>query len=612
MKIRSQIIFAQVPTAIIISLITLFFIYILTEIEKKSEAILVDNFKSILAMQNFNESFEELNNIVINNPEELQEDQLNVRTIKNKIEQQILIQEANIKEPEEKELSQELFQKWEKYKEKSHFRSLNETNTAQFSEINLLYKDIKKLTSDIIELNQDALVHKKDAFSNFISNFLFFITFGSITSLIFGFFMSWIFTGLFLSPLDKMTEIISQLGKDDNAIYLHIKGSNEIEKLSDEFNLMTSRLEEYHRSSLGHVMKDYQVLKTALDVFHDPVLLLGPKNDIVFMNQSALILLGMKGDIKKINPFLHMEEGVKEALLKTAHKVYMTKTDYIPEKVEEALPFFKDGKMLFFLTWGYPIKRLSPNNSQELDGVVLILQDLMRQPLAEISKAEVYETLIHEFQSPLNEIHMAIHTCLQEKAGPLTEKQEEILCAAREKCDYLEKLCIDLLNFSQVHQKSQSFEPEEIDLIQRIANLITSLQLKVYQKGIIMEVEEPPYLSKLKLNAKQIDVLLSNIFHNAIQYAHPETTIKVNIQEKKNAIRVSVHNQGNPIPSEYRKNIFKKYFKAPGQSQESAGLGLYIAQQIVQSLGGKIGFKSSDVQGTTFWFELPLEGETVG
>ncbi len=66
----------------------------------------------------------------------------------------------------------------------------------------------------------------------------------------------------------------------------------------------------------------------------------------------------------------------------------------------------------------------------------------------------------------------------------------------------------------------------------------------------------------------------------------------------------------NGYPLQYRKNIFKKYYKIPGQSQESAGLGLYIAQQIVQSLSGKIGFESSKTKGTTFWFELPLEEKT--
>ncbi|MBY0501512.1 MAG: HAMP domain-containing protein [Alphaproteobacteria bacterium] len=610
MRIRSQIILAQLPTAIIISLVTFFFIFILVQLEKKSEAILVDNFKSVLAMQSLNESLEELNGLKVKNESSIEGKKLKIKNIENKIEQQLFIQDANTKELGEKELTQALHEKWKTYKE-HNLTTDHILSPVDIDNINKLYKEVKKLSFEIIMLNQDALVQKKGDFSKFISNFLFFITFGSIMSLIFGFFTSWFFTGLFLSPLDKMADIMSRVGRDGDTTYLHIKGSDEIEKLSDEFNMMTSRLEEYHRTSLGQVMKEYQILKTTLDVFPDPVFLLDPKDEVAFMNYPAQTLLGFSGNYKKINPLIHMEGILKEALITIIHQVMMTKSPYVPENIEEAIPFSKENKKIFFLPWAYPVKKTMPNGSQELHGVVLILQDLMRQPQVEIGKVDVYETLIHEFQSPLNEIQMAIYTCVQENAGPLTEKQQEILYGAHEKCDYLEKLCLDLLNFSQVNQKSQSLEKEEIDLSQLVGKMIASLQLESYQKGIFIEVEEPPYLSKVHANIKQIDILLNNIFHNALQHAEPGSNVKIKITEKKNAIEISVNNKGTLIPLEHRKNIFKKYFKVPGQAQEGAGLGLYIAKQIIQSLGGKIGFKSSEKEGTTFWFEIPFDEQNV-
>lgn len=605
MKIRSQIILAQLPAAIAISLITFFFIFILVEIGKKSESILVDNFKSVLAMQSLNESLEELNNLEIKSTVSLEEKKLKIKYIENKIEQQLFIQDANNKEPGEKELTQALYQKWRSYKE----RSLPPDYIISIRDIdnfNKLYKEIKKLSFEIIMLNQDALLRKKDNFSSFISNFLFFITFGSIGSLIFGFFTSWFFTGLFLSPLDKMADMISRVGIDEDTIYLHIKGSDEIDKLSNEFNMMTSRLEEYHRSSLGQIMREFQILKTTLDVFPDPVFLLDTKNEMVFMNYPAQTLLGFSGNYKKINPILHMEGILKETMIRILNQVLKTKSPYVPENIEEAIPFSKENNKIFFLPWAYPVKKTMPNGSQELQGVVLILQDLLRQPQFEIGKADVYETLIHEFQSPLNEIQMAIYTCVQEKAGPLTEKQQEILYGAHEKCDYLEKLCLDLLNFSQVNQKSQNLEKEEIDLSQLTGEVIASLQLDSYQKGIFIDIIEPPYLSKVHANTKQISIVLNNLLHNALQYAEPGSTVKIKITEKKNVIEVSINNKGTLIPLEHRKNIFKKYFKISSQSQEGAGLGLYITKQIIESLGGKIGFISSEKEGTTFWFEIPL------
>ncbi|HUX80594.1 MAG TPA: ATP-binding protein, partial [Alphaproteobacteria bacterium] len=128
---------------------------------------------------------------------------------------------------------------------------------------------------------------------------------------------------------------------------------------------------------------------------------------------------------------------------------------------------------------------------------------------------------------------------------------------------------------------------------------------------VLIHFEEPPYLSTLKANPNQIQTLLSNLLRNAIHYAYPDTIVKIKIREKKKFIEFSISNIGPMIPIKYHRNIFKKHFKVPGQAQERSGLGLYIAQQITQSLGGKIEFKSTEKQGTTFLVDLPIASEKV-
>jgi len=603
MKMRSQIVLAQLPTAMIISLIVFFFISILYSIKLQSDDILINNFKSILSMQSINKTLEELNEVPTKN---LQSDLSKRKILESKIEQQLVIQDKNIKEPGEKELTTTLHEKWEAYKKQIHA-----TNTIKNNpQIDLLYKEIKHVTSDITGLNQDGLIRKKDKLSQFISNFLLFIMFGSAISLIFGFFMSWFFTGLFLSPLDKMTEILSQVGREEKTIFLHIKGAEEIERLCNEFNLMTSRLQEYHQGSLGQVTKNYQILKAALNAIPDPVLLLDSQTNLIYINKAALRLLGFSGALRKTPSLFQVEGGLREALVEISNKVFMTKSAYVPEKPEEAIPIIrKDNKKIFLLPWAYPIRKVTGKGYKGLKGVAIVLQDLMRQPLSEISKADVYETLVHEFQSPLTEIHMAIHLCLQGVVGPLTEKQQEILFAARDKCDYLEKLYYDLCHLSEVNQKSKNLEQEAIDLKEVVSKLITSLHLEAFQKGIFINFEEPPYLSKIIANADQLNLLIGNLLQNAIHYADQGTIININLQETKKGAELLVNNRGPVILPEHRKNIFKKHFTVPGQAEERAGLGLYIASQIVQSMGGKIGVRSTEKQGTTFWVDLPIPPE---
>jgi signal transduction histidine kinase len=59
------------------------------------------------------------------------------------------------------------------------------------------------------------------------------------------------------------------------------------------------------------------------------------------------------------------------------------------------------------------------------------------------------------------------------------------------------------------------------------------------------------------------------------------------------------------VPEEYRARIFEKFFQVPGAPKGTAGLGLYIASEIVTGHGGEIGVEGTAGQGSTFWFTLP-------
>ncbi|MBY0293381.1 MAG: PAS domain-containing protein [Alphaproteobacteria bacterium] len=605
MKIRSQILIAQLPTAFIISLITLFFIFLVFSIKHKSESILIDNFKSIIAMERINESLEKLTDFYLKESLLPPPDILKVKLWERTIEQQLMIQDRNIQESEERELTNTLHEKWETYKKVVLSFPIN---TPYLKNI---YNGIRSLTKNIIDLNQDDLILTKDNLSQFISDFLRFIIFGSIVSLIFGFFMSWFFTGIFLSPLKTMAETMRQVGKEDKATFLHIKGSDEIDVLCNEFNFMISRLKEYHQGSLGKVIQDYQILKSILDNLPDGIILLDQETNITYINKPAQKLLGFVENFKKIPSLFHVEEHLRETLLKISAKVFMTKAAYVPEKEEDSVEIYKKNQEMTFSIWAYPIKKSLGNGYNELEGVVVVFQNLLSKPLSVVDKSDVYEALVHEFQSALTEIHMSIHLCVEEVVGTLTEKQKEILVVAREKCVFLEKLCQELLNLSLVNGKARVLEQREIDLNEVVSNLAVSLRLEADQKKIFISVEEAPYLSKIKANENQIAALIGNLLHNAIHYAYPETSVKIKIKENNKFIELSINNQGPFIPFEYRKDIFKKHFKVPGQSDKRAGLGLYIAKQITQLMGGKIGFRSTEKQGTTFWVALPVLQEKV-
>ena len=86
----------------------------------------------------------------------------------------------------------------------------------------------------------------------------------------------------------------------------------------------------------------------------------------------------------------------------------------------------------------------------ELRGAAVVLQDVTRLRRFDELKNDLVATVAHEFRTPLTSLRMAIHLCLEEAAGPLTEKQADLLFAAREDCERLQAIVDDLLDLSRI------------------------------------------------------------------------------------------------------------------------------------------------------------------
>jgi signal transduction histidine kinase len=77
------------------------------------------------------------------------------------------------------------------------------------------------------------------------------------------------------------------------------------------------------------------------------------------------------------------------------------------------------------------------------------------------------------------------------------------------------------------------------------------------------------------------------------------------------ALQISVHNRGRPIPKELLDTLFQPFRRAESASRRSSsglGLGLYIVHEVVEAHGGTIAVSSDEEQGTTFCVSLPCRG----
>ena len=103
-----------------------------------------------------------------------------------------------------------------------------------------------------------------------------------------------------------------------------------------------------------------------------------------------------------------------------------------------------------------------------INGVTAILQDVTRLRRFDELKDDLVATVAHEFRTPLTSLRMAIHLVLEGVAGPLTEKQGDLLYAARDDCQRLQRTVDELLDLARIQSGKLSMQPRPL----RAADLV--------------------------------------------------------------------------------------------------------------------------------------------
>ena len=247
----------------------------------------------------------------------------------------------------------------------------------------------------------------------------------------------------------------------------------------------------------------------------------------------------------------------------------------------------------------------------EIAGVTVIFQDVTRLRRYDELKSTLVTTVAHEFRTPLTSLRLAIHLCLEGAAGPLTEKQIDLLEAGRDDCQRLQNTVDELLDLARLQSGRLPLDLEPLAPVRLFKDTIAAFRAAAESRQIHLVSESSGVEDKVLADRDRILVVLSNLTSNAIRHSPKGGTVTLSARNSANTIRFQVSDAGDGIPKQYQSAIFERFFRIPGSTTSTAGLGLSLAKEIIEAHNGAIGVESDPGRGSTFWFALPTTRATV-
>lgn len=225
----------------------------------------------------------------------------------------------------------------------------------------------------------------------------------------------------------------------------------------------------------------------------------------------------------------------------------------------------------------------------------------------DFSSNEFFLAICHELKTPLNAI-IGFSEILQEDLGvssikESTELAKEITSAA----NYLNELIHDLLDVGQVASGNFATDlTKEIDVLDVIKRAVRLNQDYASRRKVILKFEAEKEIKPIKLDAKRMKQVLTNLISNAVKYSPNNSEVRIDVVEvgdenDSRFLEIKISDHGFGMSPEAVKLAFKKYqtVQNPNSNKvDSFGFGLPIVKKLVELQNGKIEVKSTEEKGT--------------
>lgn len=407
------------------------------------------------------------------------------------------------------------------------------------------------------------------------------------------------------SPIKELTLSIKEIANKNYSERVHFTNHNEYGDLAKSFNTMAQKLQEYNNSNLYKLFFEKKRLETLINNMHDPIIGLDNEGIVLFMNDEALKIIGMKlEDVigKSASALALSNDLIRSLILK----------DDTDSPKKQPLKIFAHGKESYFDKEIINITITPTGEEKEINiGDVIILRNITLFKELDFAKTNFIATVSHELKTPIASIKLSLKLLENAKTGDMNDDQKQLVESIKDDSQRLLKITGELLNLSQLETGNIQLNIEKSNPYHIVDYAVEAVKVQADQKQIKLVIEADKNLPDINADNEKTCWVLINFLTNAITYSPSQSKITIRLRKTdEQHVIYQVIDSGKGIDSRYKDKVFDKYFQIPGSNKSGTGLGLAICKDFIEAQNGKINLDSELGSGSTFSITMNIYNET--
>jgi two-component system, OmpR family, sensor histidine kinase KdpD len=214
------------------------------------------------------------------------------------------------------------------------------------------------------------------------------------------------------------------------------------------------------------------------------------------------------------------------------------------------------------------------------------------------------QSVSHDLRTPLSTIRAAAGT-LRPDSGLAPDEQRQSAEAIEREVEYLDRIVTNLLDLSRIEAGALRAERDVYELDDLVSRTVDRLRPRIGHRLLTMNLDAPP----VEVDPVFLDQAVTNVLENALKYA-PDARLRVRAAPVAHGwVRLTIEDAGPGVPERTLPRLFERFYRVPGRpvgSRSGTGIGLAVVRGLIETTGGRVAARRSELGGLAVDLDLPL------